>query len=213
MPHRWHTASEAYHLVRRVSRYHGERRVVAGPKGGRRPPAGPVLRRVKEVVTTGSSPIASVLSDGLTGPPTLEPRQSCLHPDAPRGSLVAGAARRTSGLIRGDDEVHPEVVDGLRDRLVHHLERVDRGGQHRVGPNHASLNQEGNLEVGESSALCRREHPGGSRPRSRRPPGPPMAAPWLRPSSRLGCAFLGGRFPWGRAQVLRVQQVEGQLIS
>jgi hypothetical protein len=58
------------------------------------------------------------------------------------------------GLIRGDDEVHPEVVDGLRDRLVHHLERVDRGGQHRVGPNHASLNQEGNLEVGESSALA-----------------------------------------------------------
>src|SRR3712207_3854602 len=58
------------------------------------------------------------------------------------------------GLIRGDHEVYPEVVDGFRDGLVHHLERVDRGGQDRVGPDHASLDQEGNFEVGESSALA-----------------------------------------------------------
>jgi hypothetical protein len=31
---------------------------------------------------------------------------------------------------------------------------VDRGGQHRVGPNEASLDQERNFEVGESSALA-----------------------------------------------------------
>src|SRR5512133_1363205 len=58
------------------------------------------------------------------------------------------------GLVRGDDEVHTEVVDGLRERLVHHLERVNRGGQHRVWPTHASLHQEGNFQVGESSALA-----------------------------------------------------------
>ena len=27
------------------------------------------------------------------------------------------------GLIRGDDEVHPEVMDGLREGLVHYLKR------------------------------------------------------------------------------------------
>src|SRR5215217_6547760 len=58
------------------------------------------------------------------------------------------------GLVRGDDEVHPEVVDSLREGLVHHLERVHRGGQHRVWPNHAGLHQEGNFQVGESSTLA-----------------------------------------------------------
>jgi hypothetical protein len=58
------------------------------------------------------------------------------------------------GLVRGDDEVHTEVVDSLREGLVHHLERVNRGGQHCVWPNHASLHQEGNFQVGESSALA-----------------------------------------------------------
>jgi hypothetical protein len=58
------------------------------------------------------------------------------------------------GLVWGDDEVHTEIVDGLREWLVHHLKRVDRGSQHGVRPNHPSLNQEGNLQVGESSALA-----------------------------------------------------------
>src|SRR5215216_6216867 len=57
-------------------------------------------------------------------------------------------------LVRGDDEVHTEVVDGFGEGLVHHLERVDRSGQDCVWPEHASLDQEGNLEVGESSALA-----------------------------------------------------------
>jgi hypothetical protein len=50
-------------------------------------------------------------------------------------------------------------VDGFGERLVHHLERVDRGGQHRVWAKHAGLDQEGHLEVCESSPL-------------------PMRAPW-----------------------------------
>ena len=40
-----------------------------------------------------------------------------------------------------------------REGVVHHLEQVERGGQHRVGRKHASLDQEGNLQVGESSTL------------------------------------------------------------
>jgi hypothetical protein len=44
-------------------------------------------------------------------------------------------------------EGHPEVVDSLREGLVYHLERVDRGGQHRIWPKYASLDQEGHLEV------------------------------------------------------------------
>ena len=51
------------------------------------------------------------------------------------------------GLVWGDDEVHTEVVDGFGERLVHHLERVDRSGQHRVWPNNAGLDQESDLEV------------------------------------------------------------------
>jgi hypothetical protein len=58
------------------------------------------------------------------------------------------------GLVRGDDEVHTEVVDGFGEGFVDHLEEVDRGGQHRVWPNHPSLNQERDLEVGEASALA-----------------------------------------------------------
>jgi hypothetical protein len=58
------------------------------------------------------------------------------------------------GLVRGDDEVRPEVVDGFGEGLVHHLKRVDRGGQHHVWPKHAGLDQEGNLQVRESSPLA-----------------------------------------------------------
>jgi hypothetical protein len=39
-----------------------------------------------------------------------------------------------------------EVVDGLREGFVHHLEGVDRGGQDRFWANRAGLDQEGNLE-------------------------------------------------------------------
>jgi hypothetical protein len=67
---------------------------------------------------------------------------------------VADAARRTRWPHPGDDKIHPEVVAGLWEGLVHHLKRVDRGGQDRVGPDHASLDEEGDLEVGESSALA-----------------------------------------------------------
>jgi hypothetical protein len=62
-------------------------------------------------------------------------------------------------LLRSDDEVHTEVVDGLRERLVHELERVDRGGQDRVWLNDAGLDQEGDLQVGKAPPL-------------------PMRAPW-----------------------------------
>ena len=58
------------------------------------------------------------------------------------------------GLVRCDDKIHAEVVDGLGEGFVDHLERVDGGGQDRVWPKHAGLDQEGDLEVGESSALA-----------------------------------------------------------
>jgi hypothetical protein len=58
------------------------------------------------------------------------------------------------GLVGGDDEVDTEVVDGFGKGFVHDLEGVDRGGQHRVWPKHASLDQEGYFEVGEASALA-----------------------------------------------------------
>jgi hypothetical protein len=57
-------------------------------------------------------------------------------------------------LVRGHDEVHPEVVKGFGEGLVHDLEGVDRGGQYRVWPNDAGLDEEGDFEVGESSALA-----------------------------------------------------------
>jgi hypothetical protein len=60
----------------------------------------------------------------------------------------------TDGLIRGDDELDTEVVYGFGEGHVYHLERVDRGDDHRVWPNHASINQEGDLEVGEASTLA-----------------------------------------------------------
>jgi hypothetical protein len=110
------------------------------------------------------------------------------------------------GLVRGDDKVHTEVVDGLREGLVHHLQRVNRGSQHRIWPKHASLNQERNLKVRESSALA----DASTLAVHRHAAADHQVHRWqLRgcdlPSS-LGCAFLGGRLPWGHAQALGVQQ-------
>src|SRR5919202_395031 len=49
------------------------------------------------------------------------------------------------GLVRCDDEVHPEVVDGFGKGLVHHLKWVNRGGQDCVWPKHAGLDQQGDF--------------------------------------------------------------------
>ena len=127
--------------------------------------------------------------------------------------LVAGAVQRTRWPRRGDDEVHSEVVDGFGEGLVHHLEWVDRGGQHRVWPDHAGLDEEGDFEVGEASALADTStlavhgHAAADdqvhRWQFRRRDLP----------SCLGCAFLGGRLPGGDAQALWIQQVERQLLS
>jgi hypothetical protein len=117
------------------------------------------------------------------------------------------------GLVRRDDEVHAEVMDGFGEGLAHHLERVDRGGQHRVWPNHARLDQEGNFEIGESSALADTS--------ALAVDGHAAADDQVHRRELLGCdlaphlgrAFLGGRLPWGHGQVLGVQQVERQLVS
>jgi hypothetical protein len=57
-------------------------------------------------------------------------------------------------VVRGHDEIHTEVVDGFGEGLAHHLERVHRGGQHRVWASYTGLDQESYLEVGEASALA-----------------------------------------------------------
>jgi hypothetical protein len=101
------------------------------------------------------------------------------------------------GFVRGDDEVDTEVVEDLREGLVHDLERVHRGGQHRVRPKHASLDQEGNLQVGESSALTNASTVAVD--------GDAAADDQVHRwqfgggdlSSGLGRAFLGGCLPWG----------------
>ena len=102
----------------------------------------------------------------------------------------------------------PGVVDGFGERLVHHLERVDRGGQHRVWANHAGLDQEGHLEVCESSAL--------TDARTLAVPGHAAADDQLYRRQLCGCdlaglgpALLGGRLPGVDAQVRWVQQLEG----
>src|SRR4029450_8716152 len=69
------------------------------------------------------------------------------------------------GLVRGDDEVHTEVVEGFGGGLGPATGRGEGGGgvceeradgvaQYRVWPKHAGLDQEGNFQVGESSALA-----------------------------------------------------------
>ena len=108
---------------------------------------------------------------------------------------MAGAARCTRWPLRGDDEVDTEVVDGFGEGFVHYLERVDRGGQDRVRPNYASLDQEGNLEVGESSALA----DAGTLAVDGHAAADDQVHRWqlggcdLAPG--LGRAFLGGRLP------------------
>src|SRR6266545_3912836 len=117
------------------------------------------------------------------------------------------------GLIGGDDEVHPEVVDGLREGLVHYLERVNRSGQHRIWPNHASLDQEGNLEVGESPALA----DASTLAVHGHAAADDQVHRWQLAGcdlpSGLGRALLGGRLPWVDAQAFWIQQVERQLVS
>jgi hypothetical protein len=104
-------------------------------------------------------------------------------------------------------------VDGLGEGFVDHLERVDRGGQDRVWPKHVGLDQEGNLEVGESSALADASaftvhgHAAADDQVHR------WQLSRCNLPSGLGHAFLGGCLPWGHAQALWIQQVERQLVS
>jgi hypothetical protein len=118
-----------------------------------------------------------------------------------------------NGLIRRDNEVRPEVVDSLREGLVHHLERVNRRGQHRVWSNHARLDQEGDLEVGEASALA----DASTLAVHGHAAADDQVHRWQLAGSDLppgfGRAFLGGRLPGGHVQVLGVQQEERQLIG
>jgi hypothetical protein len=55
MTYRCHTATAAYHLVWNVSRYHGDRRVVAGAEG-RRGPAFESEEQVLKVAPQGLMP-------------------------------------------------------------------------------------------------------------------------------------------------------------
>jgi hypothetical protein len=65
------------------------------------------------------------------------------------------AAAAGDGLPAGDDQVRAEVVGGLRQRLIQHLQRVDGGGHYGVLPDQAGLGQQGELQVGEAAALAR----------------------------------------------------------
>jgi hypothetical protein len=134
----------------------GGRRGAAGPEGGRRPPAGPALRIEEKVVTTGdrSADCLGVSTPSCQGRQRWDFGDLVLVQMLPEDAWWPMRLSAPDGLIRGGDEVHTEVVDGLGQRLVHHLERVDRGSQDRVRANHASLDEEGDLEIRESSAFA-----------------------------------------------------------
>jgi hypothetical protein len=74
--------------------------------------------------------------------------------------------------------------------LVHYLERVDGGGQHRVWPKHAASTRKATSRSENPPPLPTRA-PWRFTRRCRRRPGPPMAARWRRP-----CAQPWPPLPW-----------------
>jgi hypothetical protein len=82
-------------------------------------------------------------------------------------------------------------VAGLGQRLLQHLQRVDGGGDHRVGADQPGLDQQGELEVGEAAALA--ETP--EQPTAPAPPEPSAQPNWLLASLggfAAGLALAGG---------------------
>ena len=168
------------------------RHVVAGPEGGLRPPAGPALRRVEVVVTTGNRSADCLVSQrraanaANAGTSAILSWSRCSQrmPGGRCGSArqmassgVTMRSTRKSWMVSGRGSfttcswwtvVASTVSAGSR--------RPQLGRQPR------------GLRI---LRPCRREHPRGSRPRCRRRPGPPMAARWLRPSSQPW-----PRLPW-----------------
>jgi hypothetical protein len=65
----------------------------------------------------------------------------------------AGAAA-ANDLLAGHDQVQAEVVAGLGQRPLQHLQGVDGGGDHGAGADQAGLDQQRELQVREAAALA-----------------------------------------------------------
>ena len=73
---------------------------------------------------------------------------------APQDSRRAPAGRRAQRLVGRDDEVDAEVVLGLRQLLVQHLERVDGRRNRGRGAHEAGLDEQAELEIRVAAALA-----------------------------------------------------------
>jgi hypothetical protein len=122
-----------------------------------------------------------------------------VFPEDPGWSLWLAAP---DDLLRGDDEIHAEVVGGLWERLVHYLQLMHGGGQHRLGPKQAGLDEEGNLQVGEAPALADShslavDHHAAADDEIDRPQFADRNLP-----RGFGRSFFGGGVPWRDVQML-----------
>src|SRR4030095_5422516 len=120
--------------------------VVSLPARGRPPQAAARragLRSEEKVVTTGncSADCLGVSASSSQGHQRWHFSDLVLLQMVPEDSWWPVRLGAQDGLVWGDEKVHTEVVNGFGKGLVHHLEPVDRGSQHRVWPNHASLDQ------------------------------------------------------------------------
>src|SRR5690606_5402700 len=115
-------------------------------------------RTTATAVTTCSS-IRPVCRSAAFGGEALQQRDGR---DLVVGELVPLDCRRgpvppsaVDDLVGGDDEVETEVVVGHGDVAVgQHLQVVDGGDHHGVGPDEPGLPGQGVLEVGEPAALA-----------------------------------------------------------